>query len=222
MNFTICMTSCPRMDVPRQAAVRYLRDGGFDDEVHCFVEPGATQKISGVTYHVNQSKLGGWENHKQAMRWAVENAKTQYVLLVEDDVRYRSDARIRVLDLLESQDRLSLATLYYSKRDSVEVPMQYADGWTLFNRGKLHYGNLALLFDRKLGLEPYISWVDKVFRKKGAFYSYDTVLFSWFLEHPEHNHGVWTHIPSLTDHIGGQSTLDHYDNEFRRGYRFIT
>lgn len=218
MKLTIAMPSAFRPGLSRDRAVKALRAGGFLDPLHLFTEPPhPEQHWLNVTVHPNETQLGGWLNHKQCLRWLLDNAPTRYLMVAEDDVVFCCGARQLLDQQIEAHPDFSVITLYYSNRDHQAT--KAADGWFLHNRGCHHFGNLALVFDREGGIEKYLASVEHIV--EGRFTrNYDVPMFSWFKNNPSEDHGVWSHCPSLVDHIGVRSTLGHKDHPGRRGYRF--
>jgi hypothetical protein len=218
IELTIAMTSMLRPGVTRQQAVANLRHGGFQEPVHIFAEPGPLQSIEGVVWHPNARRMGGWGNWRQAANWLLRYTTTRYLMLVEDDVDYCAGARQALEEQIHRVDRFSLITLYYPVRDW-EVETDRREGWFLHNRGFYHYGNLALVFDREGGIVDYLQEMAKV-NDAVIARNYDQPLFKWLQDHPGRCQGVWTHNPSLVDHIGHTSTLRHGDGPHRQGHAF--
>lgn len=92
---TVAVTTAPRpdrIDYLSQSLMS-LRRARFKQVVHVFSEPGCSaDKKYDVQMHPAHEKLGCFKNWARAARWFVETAPTPWLLLLQDDCLWRSDA----------------------------------------------------------------------------------------------------------------------------------
>jgi hypothetical protein len=217
LDLSIAMVSCFRPDLPLSTAVRWLQDGGFQRPLRVFSDPRPQTTLADATISVNERKLGGWENWRQAATWLVEKTASRYLMLVEDDVEYCQGAYAAIASKIRACPDFSVLNLYFSERDYIDIGSNTL-GWFCHNRGYEQHGTLALVFDRLGGIAEYLHDVRDVRQNGHRLVSYDKLLFQWLADHNKTN--VWTHNPSLVDHVGFRSRLRHADHPGRRGHGF--
>ena len=210
LDLTIAMTACLRQAIPLSTVIGNVRAAGFSETIHVFCEPDLKDQVSelpGVVHYFNSSKLGGWNNWRQAAL-ALTAADTKHVMLLEDDIEFAVSTRALLEQFIQEQPNFSLISLYFSRRDQ-RVVNQITPGWFRHNRGLAHLGNLALVFNNNGALRKYLEYSIPVHKIGNTYPHYDRILFNWYSQQQEHSNGVWTHYPSLTEHLGGASTQGH-------------
>lgn len=211
--------------------IRSLRAAGFAQSVHLFAEPDAPEVGSepNTVFLRNQEQLGCYRNWKRALQWLVENTAADWMLLVQDDVVWRSDASDRIHQAIHCPALQEVGFLSpYTSPAMVPRFGRPAEGWIearFPNWGywgywgvRCFWGALALCLPRTSALALLAC---PVFKHHAHPRKLDSVVGRSFRELGK---SCKVHVPSLADHIGEVSTLGRDGikrNQWARcGYKF--
>lgn len=198
------MTSCPRPDPYILRAFDSLRAAGFAQPVELFCEPGEypLEHLKHAHVHENPRTLGCFQNWRHSLKWMVDCAEADWILMIQDDTIWRDDAA-RVLTAAINNPKLAEVGFLspYTSRAMVH-PGPAKQGW---QKPKLtpysFWGALALCLplESARALLRYPRFRDHEHHRK-----VDVTVGHCFREMGK---AMYVHLPSLANHIGDVSTL---------------
>lgn len=214
VSLSIGLTTAPRKQITLKKSILSLRSAGFTETIHVFAEPNSPKyNGQGIVWHEAETELGCFFNWKRGAEWLFNNAPEEYILMVQDDVKYKKETRVVLEQHLEDvlKKPLGFITLYLARHDGEiahkkhgwnqhDLPCAWGALTYLFNRGSLW----ALMNHPKYLNHDVSKFLDCVVC--GAM----------------HNMGrtMWYHTPSLATHTGIHSTVGHFPMEEHKGYKF--
>jgi len=204
MELAIGMITSPRHNLDPNSSISELRSGGFLEPVHVFCEPGTPEIHSDdtVVVHRNASRRGVVGNWSHCLRWLYDNSCASHLLVVEDDVVFCGGARSALEHGLASIGTFGFLSLYTPKRDAGLVG--HGIGWMLANRGRDAWGTQAMCFNRPSA--EVLLGCSRLHVEDQLRGPTDSIVCECFLNR---NIPCYYHNPSLADHIGRVSTINH-------------
>ena len=201
----IAMITAPRSVRTVDASFAAVRRGGFSQTIDVFAEPGVDLAPQpDVKIHANPTRLGAWQNWRQAAHWLLGNRTTPFLMICEDDIGLSADAALglqHAIDTLPHED-WGLASLYTPKwnlRQHLPRP-----GWQAIDLRDGGWGALAFCFTRD-SLTELLARTEPQSESSAAHADIlATVVFGAV------GRRCYFHLPSLCMHTGdGISTIDH-------------
>jgi hypothetical protein len=231
MHISIGMTTAPRPEPYIGRAVTSLREAGFDRPVHFFAEPGSG--FTGVDLPPDSvlwqscTPLGCFPNWKWGLTVLADRAEPgDWIMLLQDDVIWRRDARKCLEDFLGCVPRTNLgfvspyaSVAMVSTRDKHDCAASPGQHWVPPSfHDSAFWGALALVFpvETARALLEFPRFRNHTHTRKVD------VLVGNCLK--DMGRELWIAVPSLCDHIGAVSTLGRHRIKGiqwgRRGYGF--
>lgn len=200
----IGMIAAPR-DLDLNQAIDELGRAGFYEPIHVFCEPGVRPIRSRhpTIRHNNELRRGVMGNWRHCLAWLLDNTNEPYLLVCEDDVVYNARARAMLNSFLSRYpDGFGYASLYTPSRDLDLAAGRL--GWLSWNRGRDTWGTLAMCFNRQsahtvLGYAPLRD-------ENQLTGNTDAIVAECFRSR---DIPCFYHSPSLADHVGRVSTVNH-------------
>lgn len=215
-------------------AVGSLRRVGFNEELHCFIEPGAEPHVPdhkrwNIVPHVNKSVLGCFQNFKHGLDWLLQQTDADWFLMLQDDCVWRADGSRLVHEAIERPDMQNAGFLspYTSKamvEESLRVPESRWATENLWASCRFHnrafWGAVSMLFPRQSA--TLMNTQSQRYLGHRHHRKLDVVVGNAM--RAELNLPIYVHVPSLCEHIGSFSTLGRHrfkGNRWgRRGFLF--
>ena len=210
-------------------AVNSLRDVGFTEPLHLFIEPGAEVHIpegDNFEVHQNPEQYGCYRNFRCGLKYLTENTDGDWFLMLQDDAIWADNSYQILIDAMADPEKQNVGFLspYTSKTmlsKSVRAKARkQKPGWheCTFYRGKF-WGAVAVAFPRRSA--ERLENESKIYREHTHHRKLDVVM----------GHGIrelgleiLMAVPSMVEHVGAFSTLGRHKkflNQFvRRGYLF--
>lgn len=217
-----------------------LRIAGFGQTLNIFTE---SQQITELKLkHRDQNirvfpdkPAGCVPNWTRAATWLIQNTDSSWIMLMQDDVVWCSCGADLLYSTLNAIDyssdgirryRLGVLSPYTSP---AMVPANASGiGWTeakFYGKTKGLWGALALCFPREALV---MLLTNKRFKAHDKVRALDYVIGDTFRYHIEPPLGVKVHLPSLTQHIGDNSTIfskmatkGNHLQQLRQGYKYV-
>lgn len=133
------ITTAPRPQATIRRAIASVRLMGLEPIV--FAEPGSVQTNAATTN--NGTRLGVWDNWRQAARWALNHTKADKILTLQDDVVIHPQTKRLIDPLLWPSGNTGFVSLY--------TPAHYhrkSDNGLHRVRTKALWGSCALIWPR--------------------------------------------------------------------------
>jgi hypothetical protein len=222
-----------------QQAVHSLREAGFPQVLHLFLEPGAARHIPeprkklNLCLHQNEHKLGCFKNFCHGLRWLYENTEADWLLMLQDDAVWRKDGwsvMEKAINTAEFHD-VGFLSPYTSKsmvnkvaKGRLKQVKRNRKVWENWEDARFHnrafWGAVAMCFPREAARR--LEHESKRYRTHKHHRKLDVVVGN-AVRH-ELQLAIKVHVPSLVDHIGSWSTLGRHrfrGNQWgRRGFLF--
>jgi hypothetical protein len=210
--FAIGVITTPRGHLNETRVISELREGGFDETVHVFCEPGAAgfDDTASVETHVNVERLGALGNWAHCLRWLYDNVESDYLLISEDDVEYCRGAKTALLSGLRVFRNFGFLSLYTPKRDALHAGQ--CEGWFQANHGRKACGTQSMCFSRDSA--EILLGFPRLHMDNQISGPTDSIVSECFLLR---NIACFYHRPSLTEHLGRISTIGHKWQECHTG-----
>ncbi len=176
--------------------------------LHLFCEPSTppVRPMPQVVVHRNPVQRGCIGNWAFCLRWLVEHSPASHFLICEDDVSYCRGARLGLERALQEYEDFGFVSLYTPKRHSQWMANMH--GWVELTHGYDIWGTQAMCFTRK-SAERLLCY-ERLQTDDQLRGPTDYIVMECF-------QGVkpcYYHRPSLADHVGKISTIQHnwYDD----------
>jgi hypothetical protein len=214
MNLAIGMTTCKRPDYPyiARSFSDLMKTGLINDNrrLQLFAEPEHDfdrvwpphLRPPWVDCHVAIEKLGCFPNWKRALTWLIANTDADWLMVVQDDVVYRSDVLARLEAGAEEFQFIGALSPYCSVAMVEPESWDTVEGWgqaRFYNNA--FWGALTLCFSRSVA-EALLAFPR--FRAHDHHRKIDVVVGNCLRDM---GLPLIVHRPSLCDHIGERSTI---------------
>lgn len=189
------------------------------ERVHIFAEPGNYELPQNQIIHHNSKKLGAFKNYHNALSWLVNHSNKRFVCVLLDDMIYSPKA-MAILNhgLLRGQRPYAAYSLITIKQDVTISNEEVVSGWIEVDPGWWGWGgNFVLPIDvaRKIIKTKFYQNHLHNYTKNEQI---DGCMYESFRELGLKS---FVHNPSLSQHIGETSTLNHGElTENRKGLNF--
>jgi hypothetical protein len=205
MNWTVGITAAPRNDGYLQQTIESAAKN-FQD-IHVFAEP-ILENPGGVIFHQHGEKFGDWSNFLCALFYLLTTRpKTDYFLLLEDDVTLCNNIAYYLEGLIPQVGRFAALSIY--------TPRRYARyGRYVHNEchGVQTWGGQAMVFGRHEAVRFLSSPDVLLHRSFGETYQgrdiansrKDAIIGMWA---EREQLPLYFHSPSLAQHTGRISSL---------------
>jgi predicted O-methyltransferase YrrM len=200
----IGIITCHRPGIDVHQSIGQLRWGGFGEPVHLFCEPNTPEvrPLSSVVVHRNEVRCGVLGNWAHCLTWLLRQTTADYLMVCEDDVAYARGARAAWATAVAGFGDVGYWSFYTPVRD--EGLVGHRRGWVAANRGRDAWGTQAMCFPRSsaelvLAYQP-LRAEDQL---RGPT---DAIVAQCFLDA---GLPCYYHNPSLADHVGRVSSVDH-------------
>ena len=217
MTIEFAMITAPREVPTSEDTVKSLLQAGYTGQLTVFAEPEAKLPACTKVYR-NETKLGAFENHHQALQYLVNYSKCDLICVLLDDTEFSKNTIDKVITLFQSVDESMAVSLVTIEQD-IPHNERTKSGWVFSNPGIDAWGGSYVL--RKKVAEEiitnpyYLNWLNRL---DDTYKPMDGIICQTL---KNINHNCAFHIPSLCDHIGEHSTLSHGQlTKNRRGYKF--
>lgn len=239
MEFALGMTVAKRVHAEQtfdytEQAIKSLRDCGFTETLHLFVEPGGEQHVPAVNYnyevHNNDEVLGCFKNFARGLWWLVERVPTaDWYFMLQDDCLWKKDgyAQMRAACADPAHASVGFLSPYTSKsmiafgkdRRGRMLASKAPKGWVQHKwHNKAFWGAVCMVFPRQ-SAKDLLDFP----RFRGHTHSRKLDVVVGNCTRDMGKAGL-VHVPSLCDHIGHFSTLGRHrlkGNRWgRRGWGF--
>lgn len=213
------MITAPRDESVIARSVASLRGAGFGQTLHVFAEPGSIPVADPrVEMRYNSERLGCFKNYNHALTTLLAETQQPYVCVLLDDVIYaRNLARFLEYTLRQSQGWFGYYALI-SIQHEVTLWEQIPEGWFASDVGWESWGGQFVMqteVAKQMVQHPvYVDHLENYVRNQQI----DACVSECFkrMELPR-----YLHVPSLAEHIGETSTLNHGPlTADRKGFAF--
>ena len=195
------MQTCKRDGVTTADAVRFFREGGFDQELYLFSEPDTDLDglDDSVRVHSNAERFGAYRNWVQACRFLVDFTSAPFLVVVQDDADYCAGARTALEQQLASLDGTGFAycSLYVAAANRGIGVLRRGKGWVRVPKPASIWGAVSMCFSREF-LVKLLEWSKlRGTRPDGRGVDYRIQDFV----RRRYQHPAYYHVPSLTTHL---------------------
>lgn len=224
MEENLLMTTAPRGMVTAGQTLHSVRFGGFVGSVHIFSEPETEFPFPATThlepvFHGNETKKGPVVNSYWALRFALDKLPDQPTILMQDDVVFCKSARRKMEEAFSLGHEVVLGFSHqWNMRPQFNLFEATVEGWQRWAPNKLLQDTFALnlqgalcvgfrghdVLSKIIMCAHMAQHVMAVTTGDIPNRHWDNILFRSCasIEVP-----VWMHVPSLSDHIGVESTI---------------
>lgn len=207
----IGMIAAPRPDIRLVDSLKNVRCGGFDQKIYVAAEPGTiTDNDDRNVELVCHRKMKGIVGNALFLyRWMLEATKSDFLLIVENDILASPQSNKKLQELLSCQGyslRFGCVSLYTPKQYGFDVTTSETrfQGWGTLNLGWNSAAGQANCY-RRDGLRHLLKhpkWVEfeKIsLENHGGGGGGDTLTGDWA---QSNSLNYWFHVPSLVEHLG--------------------
>lgn len=204
----IGMLTAPRKIPTLQRSLTSLRASGFRQRVHLFAEPGGMEleNKEHVFLHQNMTQLGCFKNFNQALTFLLRDTVQPYLLILSDDILYPRNLQSYLQrSLKEAPADFGYYALLSLNHDVFLLP-EVKEGWNQTFLGWESWGGLFLMkreSAQRLWEHPFYQDHLNHYQKNEQIDACVSECFK-LMDLP-----MYLHVPSLTEHIGETSTLEH-------------
>lgn len=218
MNVEFAMITAPREEVTSENTVKSLINSGYVGELTVFAEPDSFIPMCSKHF-MNEKRLLGFYNHHKALEWLIEHSKSDYICVLLDDMEFSKgfiDKCLKAAEMNKERTAISIVTIEQDL-GSGKNNVGWVEHWT----GLDSWGGPFLLHKelaKKLIIHPYYQ---KWYENKAGHENppMDGIICETLklMDIP-----VLAHIPSLADHIGETSTMEHGTlTPQRKGFKYF-
>lgn len=208
------MITTPRPGLDVHDSIDHLRRGGFVGPIHLFCEPTTPplRPMDQVVVHRNPVQRGCVGNWALCLQWLIDHTSATHFLICEDDVRYCQGAATALNQAINQFPVFGFISLYTPKYNSQW--MGDSLGWIKLDRARDIWGTQAMCFTRRSALQVLGC---KRLRTDDQFRgSTDYIV----MECVQGAGPCFYHRPSLADHIGKTSSIQHNWYDEHTGFEF--
>ena len=217
---SIAVPCVTRAGITLNDTVTNIMRGGFS-YLHLSMEPGFDNqdlaRLKNTTpdiAHAHQHKftLGHLTNFMYCWKWLLETTDTEYLMVVENDVRFCPSAASKLLQVIEREKGkpLGLISMFTPDTHVYEAikTTPALDGWVDIRPGILASAGQCICMRRTV--------VEQLFTRN------DFLAIDWFINEfcKQNQLPVWQAIPSLADHIATHSAVRREHWPCHRGLQY--
>ena len=215
-GFSIAMTNAPRCMSTINTTIASMRGAGFAEMIYVFSEPDSPALGGNIKQFFNSRTFGCFRNFYHTLNWMIENTDSDYILMCQDDVIYNKDAR-KKLDQALKLKNIGYISLYLSNHDK-----RLAEGKTegfyehTIGFNPCFWGALSLCFSREAvtHMVEHPKYLDHYRNRNDRV---DCIVSEVM---KQMGASMYYPVPSLTTHIGYNSTIGHTPMQDHKGYKF--
>lgn len=200
MKWSVGITSCFRYESFLENTIQQVSQAGWDN-VLVFAEPGTDTK------HTRSVQYGCWTNWICSLyeMFQLGFPDTKYYLILEDDINICKNVRVYLEEILPPLDRFGIVSLYspdHISRKSKGMNCIHDES----SLGRFCWGTQAIIFNNE-SIELFLKSERTFYHKlEGENKNRDSAIGMWALDSGKK---VYYHTPSLVQHVGEKSTIDH-------------
>lgn len=202
----IAITTAPREIPTINACIKALRRAGYKDTIYIFAEPGDLNiSAENVEIHIHTEKKGAFNNYDYVLNWFLGKEDDE-LLIMQDDLIVCCDFLEKIKQAPAHFGYLNLLTVAEHPEVTKIVPKH---GWNRCYIGRWAWGACYLMkkevIEKILKNDYYINHKSgKSDGNKGEMIDGCISQCLKLMDLP-----MYYHNPSITQHIGVSSTLNH-------------
>lgn len=206
-------TTAPRLQTPVEKTFLSLRRARINDPVHCFAEPATYRPTdNNLIWHQNESKLGCYGNFMSATKFMYDNHPSNYYVYMQDDSLISGKIKPKIEEVISLG--YDCVWMYLSNHHYNTHFKGYKNGFHKHTEN-CYWGIIFNVFSKRaieaILNSPFLSVYE------GIGMNTDCLVSSTMntLNIPQ-----YFSIPSLVEHKGKNSTVNHRSGWNNKGYRF--
>ena len=202
----IAITTAPREIPTLNVCIKALRSAGYNEKIYIFAEPGAINiDADNVEICIHPEKKGAFNNYDFVLNWFLTQ-EDEELLIMQDDLIVSKN----FMDIINVRGN---AYGYYNlltvTQNQEVINLLKKKGWNKSNIGRWAWGACYLMrkevIERIIKHDYYIKHkAGKSDGNKGEMIDGCISQCLLLMDLP-----MWYHNPSLTQHVGVSSTLNH-------------
>lgn len=216
------MITAPRKHPTIQQSITSLRNAGFIQPIHVFAEPeSACTETADVLIRYNPERRGCFLNFHHALTTLLAETSQPYLCILQDDILMGKNAWPYLRYILETSEKpFGYYSLVSYKHDIFHMKA-FRPGWHACTLGWNSWGGNYVMMTpvaRKMVQQPFYQRHLKHYVHQVRNQQIDACVSETCLRM---GLDTYLHTPSLSDHIGEESTIGHGDlTDERQAYEF--
>lgn len=212
MKIAIWYTLAPRAEAYINKSIRSFRDAWFFEKIYIYAEPWEYSiEDDNFEIIVNKNKLWCFKNYHNALTQLIKKNK-EYVWVMQDDFIIMPEAKTKIAEFL-----LDVSEFWYV---SINTPFRFPDihcmWWNISNMGRwARPANYIMKTQTAIEMQAFTFYVNHL-----ENYEENKQVDACVSEcMKQMGKTMYYHNPSLSVHIGKESSIGHDDNDIWFRYR---